>query len=231
LLISLVSGSSITAAEDFTPHPENSICITGHRAKGIKPYRRKPEYQRLTASAVQFMLFRYIDMACEAGFTTFFDGLAPGTDLWAAQYILRKKSQGRNIQLIGVMPFLRHADLFPRQERSLLAEIERGCDQLVITCSDPELVYDKRGAGSGLYRDRNYFMADNSSAVIAFLNRDARFSGTQQTVNRAERSDKRILRFGCDDIHDIIDQTGTQLPDICREIACIPNFFQLFESE
>ncbi|MBR4627054.1 MAG: DUF1273 family protein [Ruminococcus sp.] len=225
MLRSLSSGRTITAPEQFVPVPEKTVCITGHREKYIQPYAGDPDMFGQTVCCVRMLLGRYIDLAYEAGCTFFMDGLALGTDLWAASHILRRKKEGWDIHLIGVMPFLHHADYFPEREKAFLAEAERFCDSLICTESDPGTVYTRQGSGSTLYRRRNCFMADCSSTGIAFLNSDARRSGTGQTVAYLRSQGKPAAVFGCDEVHRLMKLSGGGKAEFSRYIADIPDPF------
>ena len=88
---SLVSNAPVYTADLIFPDIGKTACITGHREKNISPYNGDPAYAELTISTAKLMLHRYIDMAVERGYTNFYSGLAMGTDLWAAEYILRIK--------------------------------------------------------------------------------------------------------------------------------------------
>ena len=227
MLTSLISGEPVQLAEGFAPDITKTVCISGHRAKSIAPYNGNPVYQNITAAAVKLMLGRYIDMAAERGYVSFISGLATGTDLWAAEHIIRKRSQNSSIQLIGAMPYLRHAERFSAADKRLLAEVEREADLLITVDPDPDIVYSKtHGRGSrDLYRNRNYYMVDNSAAVIAFFNSDETFSGTAQTLNYASRRGRKICRFGLEDVYRIIDRSGTDLRNIARSISFLDNVF------
>ena len=221
---SLVSGMPVYPASEYISDKRKAVCITGHREKSILPSNNDSAYADVTAAAVRLMLCRYIDMAVESGYTTFFSGLATGTDLWAADYIVRKK-QSSDIKLIGVMPYLRHAEHFKRDFLEMLDNAERDADMLLTVNTDPDIVYSKYGTGSGLYRDRNYFMVDNSSAVIAFRNAENIASGTAQTMNYAYRQGRIIHSFGLNDVYAVIDKAGDDIYSIAREISFLPNVF------
>lgn len=227
MLTSLISGREVIAPDDFQCDTSATLCITGHREKNIEPYRSEHIYMNMTTAAVKLMLYRFIDMAAERGYTNFISGLATGADLWAAEYILEKKKYIPSLRLIGAMPYLRHAENFPSQYRKLLLNVENSADELVSVCTDPGAFYSKTAAGKNLYRDRNYFMVDHSSAVIAFLNKGSPFSGTSQTVNYACRQGRRVCRFGIDDVYRIIDNCGTDIRKIKRGMAFLENEFDL----
>ena len=222
---SLVSGMPVRPASEFIGDRGRAVCISGHREKNILPYKGDNVYAGITVSAVKLMLYRYIDMAAEKGYTEFISGLATGTDLWAASYVLKKKQSNPDIRLIGAMPYLRHAEKFTKTYLALLEKVERGADELLTVSEVPDIAYGKHGRASELYRDRNYFMVDRSSAVIAFVNRDSFASGTVQTVNYAYKSGRLICSFGSDEIYGIMDRVGADLRKIGREIAFLPNVF------
>jgi uncharacterized phage-like protein YoqJ len=227
MLISLNSGMPVISAQECVSAPSRTVCITGHREKSILPYKDEPQNADATVGAVKMMLYRHIDMAAERGYTDFISGLATGADLWAAEYVICKKHTDPRIRLIGAMPYLRHAERFPKGSLGLLEQVERAADVLLTVNSDPDIIYGKHGEASGLYRDRNYYMVDRSAAVIAFLNEGSFASGTSQTVNYAYRNGRVICRFGLRDVYELMDRAGTDLRNIRRELAFLNNAFDV----
>ena len=230
LLRSLISGADVTTAEGFRSDKRHTVCISGHREKSIIP--ADGVSADFAAECVKAVLYRYIDMAVDMGYTDFISGLAMGTDLWAAGYILRRKAHNKDIRLIGAMPFLHHADFFPPESRKLLSEAEEGCDVLLSVSPYPEIRYSKSAAVSGngyshdLYRDRNYFMVDNSSAVISFYNPAEYRSGTAQTIRYANKCGLTVRSFSIDDVYSIIDEAQGVPQEVRRKIAFLPNVFE-----
>lgn len=222
---SLVSGAEVFPASMVSLDRNKTVCITGHRRNKIVPYRN--DY-RTTYSAIRLMLYRYIDMAVEAGYENFISGLASGTDLWSAEYVLMKKHNNSRIKLTAVMPFLKHAEFLNNSDYVLLSEVEKNADYLVTVNGNPDIVYGKRtteNSSPNLYRDRNYYMVDHSSAVIAFVSDGVNYSGTSQTVNYAYRNGCRVCSFGMDVISDIIEKSGSDIRTIGRQIALLENVF------
>ena len=226
-LYSLDSGRELLLPDSFAADIPHTVCITGHREKSIPDYKGDPQYHDLTVAAVKLMLYRYLDHLFNLGYTDFISGLATGTDLWAAEHILKKRDSGRNVRLIGAMPYLRHSQYFSVSDRELLRKAERSADVLLTVCADPQMTYGKPFGGAkrsmSLYRDRNCFMVDNASAVAAFLNRNGAASGTAQTVNYANRRGRLICRFGTEDVFSVIDSAGTDIRRISNEIQLIPS--------
>lgn len=182
----------------------------------------------MTYSAIRLMLYRYIDMAVEAGYENFISGLASGTDLWSAEYIVMKKRNNSHIKLTAVMPFLKHAEFLNSNDRDVLAEVERNADCLVTVNENPDIVYGKHiseNCSPNLYRDRNYYMVDHSSAVIAFINDNECRSGTSQTINYAYRNGRKIYSFNMDMISEIIEKSNGDIRIMGYEIALLENVF------
>jgi len=231
MLFSIDSGVPVLPAESLELSAEETVCFTGHRETGVIPYKGEPIYRNITLRTVQLMLFRYIDMAVEYGYRSFISGLAVGTDLWAAKYILAKKHSDSSIRLIGVMPYLRHAERFSSRYKEMLADIEKSADVLVTTNTDPGVIYGKSRSGENMspdvYRERNYFMVDKSSAVISYFNEGSFKSGTFQTLNYAARQGKKIRRFGLEDVYAVIDECGPDVESIRRKLVFMENVFEL----
>lgn len=225
---SLVSGVTVFPASVVSTDVSRTVCITGHRKSRIIPYKNNSEYSNITYSAVRLMLYRYIDMAVDAGYENFMSGLASGTDLWSAEYVLMKKLRNSRIKLIAVMPFLRHADFLSKSDRLVLAEVERNSDYLVTVNENPDMTYGKHiseNCSPNVYRDRNYYMVDHSSAVIAFGDSNVPFSGTSQTLNYAYKNGRKIHSFGMDAISGIIEKSGSDIRRMGHEIALLENVF------
>lgn len=218
---SYTSGMPVYLPSEVYIEKERAVCITGHREKHVKPYKGN---KQITIFTVKKMLERYIDLIIKKDYSIIISGLASGTDLWASDYILKKK-RCINTLLIGVMPYLRHAELFTDDDTKQLQFIERFSDVLLTTNDNPHITYGKKESpeySPSLYKIRNCFMVDNSSVVIAFCNDTSmNFSGTAQTLRYAEKQNKIIIRFGMNDVFDVIDKAGTDPADICCEIRKI----------
>ena len=104
MLFSLDSGLPVLPADEWDAETDTTVCFTGHRENSVIPYKGNPIYRNITLRTVQLMLCRYIDMAVESGYRRFISGLAAGTDLWAAKYVLSKKHSNKSIELICVIP-------------------------------------------------------------------------------------------------------------------------------
>lgn len=207
----LLTDSEVCGPEELQIDVSSALCFTGHRTSRIGSYRDDERFRELTMKTAMLMLARAVDLALQQGYRTFISGLAEGTDLWCSDYVLKKKMRDPEIKLIGVMPYLRHGERLNSKWRELLARTELGADMLISTNPDPRIVFSSSGSSvqRGLYRERNYFMVDNSSAVIAFINEDLSHSGTHQTVAYAERLGRKIHRISVSDVYGVLDDSDT----------------------
>lgn len=61
---------------------QHRCCFTGHR----------PNKLNYSESEIKPLLEKAIDNAIADGYVTFITGMAKGTDIWAAEIVLQKKS-------------------------------------------------------------------------------------------------------------------------------------------
>ncbi len=224
MFYSNVTGLPVYSTLEVCIRRETAVCVTGHREKLIAPYRDDPDMLGITRTAVKLMLERYIDIVMDKGYTTLISGLAEGTDLWAADYVISRKRFASECKLIGIMPYLKHANGFSAENTELLKRVERHADLLITTCDNRNMIYGKTvgsNADPHVYRDRNFFMVDNSAAVIAFHSEASAHSGTGQTVRYAERLGKPIFSFGIDDVYNVIDSAGPDKAAIFEALKSI----------
>lgn len=218
-LHSRTTGMPVYPVSDVIIPKETAICITGHRERFIAPYRGDPELRAATVMTVRLVMSRYIDVVMDKGYIAMVNGLAEGTDLWAADYCLRRKRFAK-AKLIGVLPFLRHADFMTEENLDILRRVERYADGLVTTCDIPEMRYGTIATpytSPSLYQARNYYMVDNCSVVVAFFSGNSR-SGTAQTIRYAQRQNKPIFSFSIKDVYAIMDEVGTEKSAIIKKL-------------
>ncbi len=222
MIKSLTGGRELILPEQLHTDKATTVCFTGHREKSIPPYNNLYQNRDITFLALKIMLSRYIDIAIEDGYKSFISGFAEGVDLWAASYIIEKKKSGADISLIGAIPYLHHADRFSSHYHELLKYAEQHADAVVLTNPNPDIIYStspkNQNQSKNLYRDRNYFMVDNSSALIAFMNENTKWSGTFQTINYARKNELQLSCFGLEDIYELLEQSEFS-PELMKKIV------------
>lgn len=210
MIKSLTGGRELLLPEQLHIDRSSAVCFAGHREKSIHPYNNLYQNRDITFFALKLLLARYIDIAINSGYTSFISGFAEGIDLWAASHIIKRKNEGADISLIGAIPYLHHADRFGKKYSEALKHAEFYADAVVLINPNPDITYSTLPQGINqsktLYRDRNYFMVDNSSALIAFMNENIKWSGTLQTLNYAKKNKLKLCCFGLKEVYSLMEQ-------------------------
>ncbi len=141
-------------------------CFTGHRPQNIK---RSPE-------AIKADLEKSIRAAISDGYTTFITGMASGVDIWAGEIVIRLKEKNPYIKLIAAVPFVGSEDFWPETWKARYRNLLGHADLVKYICSEYR---------EDAYQQRNQWMVDKSSKVIAVFN--GRPSGTMYTIQYAKR--------------------------------------------
>lgn len=162
-------------------HKNNSCAITGHRPHKL-PWGQDEE----TPSCKDFKIVLKIraGLTILKGFDTFYTGMSWGVDLIFGEIIAELKNDFPNIKLIAVIPFEQQHIKWhiSYQERyfNLLAE----CDDIIMLSSK----YNK-----DCYKQRNEYLVKHAKQLIAVYDDKNISSGTNQTINIAEKLKRDII--------------------------------------
>ncbi len=152
----------------------NETELRKHRCcfTGLRPVKLTVSETRLTA-----MLEAEIRRAVSRGYTTFITGVAKGTDLIAAEIVLRLRGQDSRLKLICALPhpgFGQHwGGGWTERFRQVLAQ----ADLERTIC--PEFSYAS-------YQARNEWIVRHSGLVIAVFNGER--GGTKNTLDFAKKN-------------------------------------------
>jgi len=129
-------------------------------------------------------LERAVEEAIKSGVTTFYNGMAVGFDIVAAETVLAFKKKYPNIKLIACIPCLNQDKYFSEREKQDYYAVLEKVDEQV-------LVSERYNRGCMLKRNR--YMADRADMMIAYCNKES--GGTAYTVNyfKEKRPDGKIL--------------------------------------
>ena len=145
---------------------QHRCCFTGHR----------PNKLDYSEGEIKPLLETAIDNAISDGYVTFITGMAEGVDIWAAEIVLKKKKENKDLHLICAVPHPGFEKRRSRYEKERYENIIKTADY-VTTISDNYY--------RACYQKRNIWMVDHSSLVIAVFNGTA--SGTKNTVDYAKK--------------------------------------------
>ena len=73
---------------------QHRCCFTGHR----------PNKLDYSEGVIKPLLETAIDNAISDGYVTFITGMAEGVDIWAAEIVLKKKKENKDLHLICAVP-------------------------------------------------------------------------------------------------------------------------------
>lgn len=155
---------------------ENHVCcFTGHR----------PERLAIPEERVIAWLEGQIAAAVRDGYIDFISGMQRGTDIWAAEAVLKLRSEGAPVRLIAACAFC------GMEERWGAAW--QGRYRRILDTAD-EVHFIGRRPGRTAFFERNRWMVDHSSRVIAVYSGAP--GGTKETIEYARKQgmDVRVIQ-------------------------------------
>lgn len=161
--------------------PATTCCFTGHRPNKL-PWRHNEEDFRCIA--LKEKLQDVISALYFSGIRHYICGMALGCDTYFAEAVLSFRNEHEDITLEAAVPCPGQPDKWSESDRKRYNHIISECDYETLINQQ----YTKE-----CYLDRNRYMVDNSSVLIAVF--DGSFGGTMQTVNYAAKRGLEILRI------------------------------------
>ncbi len=157
-----------------------TACFTGHRSQKL-PWRFD-ETDKRCLKMKETLRFE-IEKAMQKGYKTFLCGMALGFDMICAETVLELKSEYSDVKLIGALPCREQDVKWSKKDkmryRSLLNRLD------CVRC-----IYDKF-IGVECMLERNRYMVNNSSLIIALFNGTA--GGTKFTIDYARKQGLEIV--------------------------------------
>ncbi len=165
---------------------EKTCCFTGYR-----PHRFAFSPDGLRPEQVQAALGRQIRRLYDEGVRTFISGMSAGVDLWAAAEVVALRRTCPEVCLVAAVPFA-------GQESRWTMALQKEYRRLLSACQQVEYLFDENAAAadpSACYRQRNRWMVDRASVVLAVCEVDVADSrtGTAATVRYARKQQRRIV--------------------------------------
>lgn len=172
------------------------VCaFTGHRPNSF-PWK----YNETASDCVLLkeVLAEQITALTDAGVRGFISGMALGVDLWAAQIVLDLRKKNPALKLCCALPCEGQEKKWPAKTQGQYRDILGQADKVV---------YVSRAYTSSCMHDRNRWMVDHSTLLLAVYN-GAYKSGTGMTVRYAQDKHRRIITI--DPISRIVSCDGGQ---------------------
>ena len=142
------------------------VCFTGHR----------PEKLTRDRQSIQTELETVIHEAIADGLFVFITGMARGTDIWAAQIVLKLRQDGYPVKLICACPYDGFETRWDADWQRQYHEVRNAADLIKYLCASYH---------SACFQYRNEWMVNHAARVIAVFN--GRQSGTKNTIDYAKK--------------------------------------------
>ena len=157
---------------------EQTACLTGHRPKSL-PWG----YDETKETCVSFKkdLETIFTGAIEYGLKNFLVGMAEGFDMIGAETLIKLRKKHKEIKVIAVVPCKGQELKWKESQQKRYHKILKQCDDVLILYD----TYTKT-----CMNDRNKFMVQHSSVVIACFN--GKPSGTGNTIRFAKENGCKI---------------------------------------
>lgn len=165
---------------EFDSFKNTTCCFTGHRPQGL-PWGFNERDERCLKMVVE--LERVIVGAIQDGYSVFISGMALGFDMICAEKVLELKKSYPHIKLIGALPCKTQDKLWKENDKKRYRDLISKLDG--IRC-----IYDDY-IGAECMLERNRFMINNSSLVIALFN--GRNGGTKKTLDYAKEQGLKVV--------------------------------------
>jgi len=157
-----------------------ACAFTGHRSKRL-PWR----YDETLEDCVRLkaVLATKITELVERGVTDFLSGMEEGIDQICAELVLEQREKNPALKLHCILPCLDQDAEWPASARERYRSILSQADSIV---------YVSRVRRPNCMMDRNRFLADHASILLAIYN-GTRRSGTGATINYARKLGREII--------------------------------------
>jgi len=156
-----------------------STCFSGHR---FAPFDWTSSYD---GHVFQIMLAKAVEDAVNDGCNCFYNGMAMGFDIIAAEVVIAQKAyHNANAALVSVIPF--------RGQEAKWTKAWKARHDAVLQAADEVIILNESYV-TGCYHERNRYLVDNSQRLIAFYSGKA--GGTQHTYDYAEEKGLNIINL------------------------------------
>lgn len=159
---------------------KTAVAFTGHRPRKF-PWRYDELDPRCVA--LKAVLTEQITALADAGITQFLSGMAEGTDVWSALSVLALQEKNPKVKLHCILPCREQADKWAASSQDLYHSILERADSIV---------YVSRAYHKNCMLERNRFLVDHASALLAVYNGEWR-GGTAATMRYAQKLGREII--------------------------------------
>lgn len=153
---------------------KHRVCFTGHRPEKINCSEKK----------IKAWLEIEIRKSVSNGQNVFISGMARGTDIWAAEVVLKVREEMQNVKLICASPYPNFESRWNEEWKKRYQSIMEKADYVQ---------FINKTYYPSCFQDRNKWMVDCSSKVIAIYNGAS--GGTRNTLMYAKKRGVPITMY------------------------------------
>ena len=157
-----------------------SCAFSGHRPQKF-PWKHHETDSRCVA--LKMVLMEQIRLLVNAGVTQFLSGMAEATDTWSALFVLALREKNPALKLHCILPCTTQTDRWTASSRDLCRSILEQADSIV---------YVSREYHQNCMLDRNRFLVEHASTLLAVYNGERR-GGTAATMRYAQKMGREIV--------------------------------------
>ena len=176
---------------DFAGFIHHACAFTGHRPAKF-PWKYDEADSRCIA--LKSALAEQIRLLANAGVTQFLSGMAEATDTWSALSVLALREKNPALKLHCILPCRGQADKWTVSSRDLYRSILERADSIV---------YVSRAYHKNCMLDRNRFLVEHASTLLAVYNGERR-GGAAATMRYAQRIGREIIVIDPVTLHIVI---------------------------
>ena len=160
---------------------KQTCCFTGHRVEKL-PWKLNENAP--ACIALKLKLADTLSALYGAGYRHFICGMATGADLYFGEAVVALRDEHPDVTLEAAIPFEGQSAKWPRELRKRYFRLAEECDSQTVLHS----IYTP-----DCMMDRNRYMVDNSSLLIAVYNGTP--GGTQNTILYAMRENVPVIQL------------------------------------
>ena len=160
--------------------PSKSCAFSGHRPQKFL-WRYDEADSRCVA--LKAVLMEQIRLLADAGVTQFLSGMAEAVDTWSALCVLALREENPALKLHCILPCREQADKWTASSRDLYRSILERADSIV---------YVSRTYHKNCMLDRNRFLVEHASTLLAVYNGERR-GGTAAAMRYAQKLGREII--------------------------------------
>ena len=167
---------------------KRSCAFSGHRPQKF-PWRYDETDSRCVA--LKSALTEQIRLLADAGVTQFLSGMAQAVDTWSALSVLALREKNPALKLHCILPCITQADKWTASSLDLYLSILERADSIV---------YVSRVYHKNCMLDRNRFLVEHASSLLAVYNGEQR-GGTAATIRYAQKIGREIIMIDPATLH------------------------------